>query len=260
MKAYRQLLPPQTITQLAKEIDGWPNAIAQTELFNSISHPTCLEFPPSRRYIKRVLKTIIDEIEKDGEEVVEPLLDLLFQHLQEEEKREEFFYRAHYVCSDDLPIISREVDGFGGDLGTGGKVWEATESIIEFIMNNTEAFENLHVVELGAGVGLPGIAIAMNTSAQCVVLTDLEHSILRNTLETVKCNRLQVVIDECVDPWQISQERIQSAQKQHLDDLTRSRSQSCLVYIAQTDWDRVWEREVPPLLQSQVIIGSDLVC
>lgn len=45
-----------------------------------------------------------------------------------------------------------------GNLGIGGKVWDATFSLLDFLELNPEIIHNKVVVELGSGTGLAGVS------------------------------------------------------------------------------------------------------
>lgn len=63
------------------------------------------------------------------------------------------------------------------DVGV-AKVWEAGACLAEYLMHNPQLIQGKHVVELGAGVGLTGLVVAIE--AKSVHMTDYSEVILDN--------------------------------------------------------------------------------
>ncbi|TMW67053.1 hypothetical protein Poli38472_012169 [Pythium oligandrum] len=59
-------------------------------------------------------------------------------------------------------------------LGIAGVVWNCARVLVEFFQRNPELLDHKQVLELGAGTGAVGLALAKTTKLQSVLLTDLE--------------------------------------------------------------------------------------
>jgi predicted nicotinamide N-methyase len=80
-----------------------------------------------------------------------------------------------------------------GDAQVGLRLWEAEICVLEWLEANSEMIENKDVVELGAGVGLAGLAAAERLGAKSVTLTDTSAKVLENLQINVQTSKLAKV-------------------------------------------------------------------
>ncbi|ETW05757.1 hypothetical protein H310_03444 [Aphanomyces invadans] len=64
--------------------------------------------------------------------------------------------------------------GHGGIVGIGGKLWDSSLILTAYLAAHPEVIAGQHVIELGSGLGLIGLACAALSSAASVVLTDID--------------------------------------------------------------------------------------
>ena len=74
-----------------------------------------------------------------------------------------------------------------------GQVWHAAIGLCIFLQEHPEYIKNKTVLELGAGLGLPGIAAAANAKDVCIsdksaeAMAIVEKSVLYHLLNNVSC-------------------------------------------------------------------------
>ncbi|KAJ1450960.1 hypothetical protein M885DRAFT_531012 [Pelagophyceae sp. CCMP2097] len=97
------------------------------------------------------------------------------------------------VADVELSLFPTVADADGVFGSTGGELWEASLLLAQFCRGGR--FRGAHVVELGAGLGLGGLASAHASigGARSCVLTDLDEAVLKNLEATVRENSLHFV-------------------------------------------------------------------
>ena len=75
--------------------------------------------------------------------------------------------------------------------GTGGKLWDATPILAEWALAHADMWRGCAVHELGAGLGLPGLAIALGASPERVVVSDCVQECLTAMESSVELNGLE---------------------------------------------------------------------
>ena len=96
---------------------------------------------------------------------------------------------------DNLKVVLR---GFKAENGqtipsTGLTLWRAAPVLCDFMVHNSSIIHGKRVLELGAGLGLCGIAAELLGASQ-VVMTDGDTNVLSQLRENVKANRCTRVI------------------------------------------------------------------
>lgn len=136
----------------------------------------------------------------------------------------------------ELPITNAD-SPFGDtatDDTTGLGIWSASLVMARWMAEKSllGRFDQKSVVELGAGCGVPGLAVALYSNAKSVYLTDLNPSTIRNLKYNIEINANRSVTQSNVGPW-----------------LER-------VHASSIDWDdeSSWPKE-----KVDFIIGSDLI-
>ena len=109
-----------------------------------------------------------------------------------------------------LPSLSVLIGEANSELGIPGKVWDGAFGLLSFLLDaearhvlNLDFSKTKRVVELGAGTGLVGIALAASNvlPKECdLVLTDLPF-VLPLIEENIQVNRLGKVCRTCALPW-----------------------------------------------------------
>ncbi|CAN0431024.1 unnamed protein product [Ectocarpus sp. 12 AP-2014] len=75
------------------------------------------------------------------------------------------------------------------DNEVGLRVWEAGRALAEFCLAHSGLLRGKRVLELGAGIGMTGMAVAASCGAAEVVLTDYAPRVLANLHHNVEINR-----------------------------------------------------------------------
>ena len=151
---------------------------------------------PSPWYTAQLLRTYSDAAIASG---AEDLSDGLFTHLAELQPRsnDRSGHLAFTVPSgrrggDGEPAASRElvlrVEPRHNEVGL--RMWEAGYLLTEYIVINPALVRGKRVVELGAGLGLTGMAAAACCGASHTTLTDCARSVLDNLEDALEMNGL----------------------------------------------------------------------
>ncbi|KRX03072.1 hypothetical protein PPERSA_10153 [Pseudocohnilembus persalinus] len=70
----------------------------------------------------------------------------------------------------------------------GFHIWEAGIILARYIAFNSEQFKNKSVLELGTGVGIGGLALALFTEANSVTMSDYRNDVVENIKKQTKKN------------------------------------------------------------------------
>jgi len=95
------------------------------------------------------------------------------------------FCRSLRLPSAGRPLTIREVSF--GEGGLGGTMWEASIAMAIWLATNAQRVRGRAVLELGAGVGTPGLAAALLTGAP-VTLTDRDAIESSELIDTISSN------------------------------------------------------------------------
>jgi predicted nicotinamide N-methyase len=136
------------------------------------------------------------------------------------------------------------------DGGIGCAVWDAAIILSRFIYENADLFRDKIALELGAGVGLPGITAAR--FAERCYLTDYIETIQTNLEYNVRINSISEDDDEDID----NDDKFAQTRRQHKIKVGKS-SHVCLL-----NWDDIKTMENPqpeiPLHGVDILLGSEL--
>ncbi|CAM9485652.1 unnamed protein product [Ectocarpus sp. 6 AP-2014] len=171
---------------------GFQERVA-TELFDC---PVAAEFPPRLEYVSRVTKVLLEAVETAGDEPAEGLLLARMAcvsslrggggHSDDTAFESFWFPRRAALCGTISTGSYYSAKGFqeeeGGaffsfrvanrDNEVGLRVWEAGRALAEFCQAHSGLLRGKRVLELGAGIGMTGMAVAATCGAAEVVLTD----------------------------------------------------------------------------------------
>ena len=106
--------------------------------------------------------------------------------------KEEDAYEVHEYNFDGdcekVTIALREQKDY--DVSTGMSVWKGSEILCQYSIRHLDLIRDKRVLELGAGVGLCGVVSAKVIGASSVLLTDGDHTVLRNLRYNMELNEL----------------------------------------------------------------------
>jgi predicted nicotinamide N-methyase len=165
----------------------------------------------------------------------------------------------------ELPI-SRADNPFGTDVApeddtTGLGLWPASVLAAKWALKHWALLENKVVAELGAGCGLPGLAVAVRSKARRVIITDIHEPTLRNALHNVQLNgngepAVETVFnfDKSGQTFQVSSS-IRSPEVA-VGDASSGQDNVCDVSVLKLNWG---DETTYPAEKIDVLVGSDLV-
>ncbi|KAH3745095.1 protein-lysine N-methyltransferase EEF2KMT [Pelomyxa schiedti] len=145
------------------------------------------DYPPSRVYMRSVLKSYITCLEATGNEINEGILDRFFSLMGSDDPGVENgpCYRS-YTLGDGKIFTIRSNQHFNP---VGLLPWPAGYHLAEHIMNHPGIVQGKTVIELGAGVGFTGLVIASTCQPKRVILTDYLSSVLVNLQHNIDLNK-----------------------------------------------------------------------
>ena len=179
-----------------------------SKLVQSFHESKHAKFPPSQNYMSRLVKRFVSRAEREfGMDAIrdENLIEIMTQQFTTSsscssdipnptEDRcvsfqipDKFGNLTENTTNDDGIIIGIRVYPYHNDVGV-RKVWEAGACLAEFFMQNPHYVTNKVVVELGAGVGLTGIAVAKLCSPKHVLMTDYTAACMDNMDYNIRLN------------------------------------------------------------------------
>ncbi|XP_042207322.1 protein-lysine N-methyltransferase EEF2KMT-like [Homarus americanus] len=106
-----------------------------------------------------------------------------------------FCYRTYYF-SESLIITLKETSNLVCDGTTGMCTWEASHVLAEWCCKEAHRFQDKNVLELGAGLGLLGLAVVQSCKPSSYTFTDLHPSVLNTLTENVQINLNKVPHDK----------------------------------------------------------------
>jgi|AntRauTorckE5430_2_1112549.scaffolds.fasta_scaffold06381_1 hypothetical protein len=199
------LLPDDSVpTHLAEEAQGEFAAI----IYNIIQLPCdnqAAASQPTTRYIRRLLQRYASIVEQythlENDKFAEIMMEYQLKTIGASEIPDpraschvSYIVPFSEYCNPDensqrrkKHIINIKVFPYHNDVGV-RKVWEAGAALTEYLIERPELVRGKTVCELGAGVGLTGIAISGLCQTKSVHLTDYTEATLDNVEHNVKAN------------------------------------------------------------------------
>lgn len=194
LSLYRAMRSTAQIMPLVEGLEGWPSLPTQRAILEGVlNDPFCVKYPPAKSYTKQVLKALISSLQSSNTEVDEDLFAMFFDYLNEEATITDAAQSQDSLpfCSYSVPEkavvsfrLSRQLNPVG--LAT----WPAGFMLSELALYKPEVFENKRILELGAGVGITGIAIAKWMTVEKLVMTDYLGSVLDNLSYNVEISNI----------------------------------------------------------------------
>lgn len=148
---------------------------------------------------------------------------------------------------------------------TGWAVWGCSPVLGRLAIERPEIFAGKRVLELGAGCGVAGLAVACCTKAASLCISDFPVETLRNTLHNVALNCERTVADAGASSISTELGGVQYG----LGDTFVARGSSCTVTLAQLDWEAesTWPVEpgmsavagAPAYRQYDILLAADVL-
>ncbi|CAI5734959.1 unnamed protein product [Hyaloperonospora brassicae] len=199
LEAYRAMEPVRSLmqtikTQFAHE-QQWASLAFQAQLVQFVvDDPICHDFPPQRTYTYRFLKAFVSEIEALHVDIDDRVVEALMEFVLNKKLRDDSLYAEamHYVsytvptAATTSKVVTCRVASLLNEVGL--RLWEAGWLLAEYVLRHAHDFHDKTVLELGAGVGFTGMALACVCRSSRVVLTDYAPNVLQNLRYNVELN------------------------------------------------------------------------
>jgi len=192
-----QLNIPAILPEL-KEVDAQTLFIRDT--FN---WSTNLKYPPRLDYQRRVLKTLVLQLEEAHLEVGDELYNLISRFMVDDQ-HEKAVYRIFHNEEDRPLVIGENVEQLSQGT-TGLSAWQASFALAEWALQNDQYFTpGRHILELGAGVGMTGLSIVRAfPDIATYTFTDVNEQVLERIQSNVNIN-----VDGAIDGTRIYVEHL----------------------------------------------------
>lgn len=266
------MAPVDEVIQLMRAIPEYPSVDAQDEFCRHIVHSSYAHVPPSKRWMKSLLK----RMEKDlcNAEMSDDLTELFLTFLTSQEYADdtEFCDEAFITF---IPVHESDESGGNSTLTTtirvlrlhnevGTRIWEAGLYLAEILYGYPSLLTGKVVVELGAGSGATLLLVVKNCCSSereiylpsTALLTDNMPTVLENLKYNVELNATgRVLLPQGNSPSDMPY--IYSA-KRDVDDATTTAGAAlqCLVSVQHLDFETATV-EQSRRLQADVILVAD---
>ncbi|KAF2350512.1 Lysine methyltransferase [Trinorchestia longiramus] len=159
---------------------------------------TARRFPAKVSYTKRFLKSLIQQIEQQGHEVLEEFYTSYTDLLAGSGERlpgtrvggeadDVNFYRTYSLWGGGR-VTLRETSNVVAEGTTGLCTWQAAHVLLRHLLMNPSIIEGKRVVELGAGVGLLGLGVVLRGLPVRYTFTDVHPAVLESLQHNIALN------------------------------------------------------------------------
>jgi len=178
----QQAAPPWVVLEACQRMPEWHEVDGQARLLQAIAlDPDSAAVDPS--YRQRLLKGLVTALQKLDVELQENLLETYLAGLSGLPAPSPWSVQT-YEVERGQRLRLRVHKGIGGGTETGGMVWPAALVLCAWLMR-LPSFAGLEILELGAGTGLCGLALAQCCRVRRCTLTDVVPATLSNMLINV---------------------------------------------------------------------------
>jgi len=143
---------------------------------------------PTTSYFKKFIKTIVDQLQKLDQEVHEEILEKFMNTLSNGISQDSLCIKSYCLENEWVTLVNENAYNL-----VGMTTWGAAYLLSDFILANKILFSDKHILELGSGTGLAGIALKyMNPKCKKVVLTDYSPKVLNNLKDNIELNNIEI--------------------------------------------------------------------
>ncbi|KAE9023487.1 hypothetical protein PR003_g6108 [Phytophthora rubi] len=217
LEAYRAMQPVRDVIGMIKtqfaDKNRWASLELQAQVMQTVvNDPICDDFAPQRKFTYRFLKSYVDEIEAVCADVDDGLVEALMEFvlnakLADDSLNSEAMHHVSYTVptADSSVVVTCRVASVFNEVGL--KLWEAGWLLAEYAIAHESDFRDRKVLELGAGVGFTGMALACVCRSSRIVLTDYAPNVMQNLRYNVEINASKFICPVEVqtldwDTWQ----------------------------------------------------------
>jgi len=174
----QQAAPQHVVLDACQRLPEWHDVDGQAQLLQAIALDSdSAAVDPV--YRQRLLKVVVTALQKLDVELHEGLLEAYLAGLSSGEPPR--WAVQTYEVEPGQRLRLRVHNGIGGGTETGGVVWPAALVLCSWLLRQPAgAFDGLDVLELGAGTGLCGLALAQCRPLRRCTLTDVVPATLDN--------------------------------------------------------------------------------
>ncbi|KAF2879721.1 hypothetical protein ILUMI_26451, partial [Ignelater luminosus] len=145
-------------------------------LSSTVNSDLILKYPIKVSYQKSFLKFVIQQLEEQGTEVHDCVYGAFGRLVALVDSNECF---KHYLIEEERIITLKENPNIISEGTTGLCSWQASFALSEWCLFHKDVFTDKTILELGSGIGLTGITVAINCKPEKIYLTDCHNSVLQ---------------------------------------------------------------------------------
>uniref|UniRef100_T1HAD4 FAM86 domain-containing protein n=1 Tax=Rhodnius prolixus TaxID=13249 RepID=T1HAD4_RHOPR len=154
-------------------------------LNSTVNNPIIQKYPIKKSYQKEFLKLFINKIEKDYLEVSDLVYEALINILPNQ--NEDVHFR-HFLLANRF-ISLKENTCFISQGTTGLFTWQAGIALANWCLENSNLLKGKHILELGCGSGLTGLAVIFSSiSPKSYTFSDCHPLVLENLQYNIRLN------------------------------------------------------------------------
>ncbi|KAL4239695.1 Protein fam86a [Mactra antiquata] len=154
----------------------------------TVSSELCAKYPPSFNYQKAFLKKLLSTLETFGVEICDEIYEAYTELLQHSDKDDDSLcYKTYTLDAVSKVTIQESVNmiSFGT---TGLSTWQAAQHLAEWGLQNKHLLQDRHILELGCGLGLTGLAISKVCNVKSYTFTDCNTQVLNLLAQNIELN------------------------------------------------------------------------
>jgi len=203
----------ESLRVISGEVEVDTSSLKQQDEFAQTVESCWTEFGPSPRYFKRLVFAFVNSSEKEGIVIESDILIGLVLRASLcktviPDGNESCYLSFQLPCKphsldknvNNAELLRIRIFPYHNDVSL--RLWEAGAALAEYFLDHPSILADKHVIELGAGVGLTGLAIAAGCHPSTVFLTDYTKVCLENLAHNVKMNQ------EWLSEYGFSKERL----------------------------------------------------
>uniref|UniRef100_A0A1B6DGU6 FAM86 N-terminal domain-containing protein n=1 Tax=Clastoptera arizonana TaxID=38151 RepID=A0A1B6DGU6_9HEMI len=153
----------------------------------TVLHSALQKYPIKLSYVQFFLKSLIQQLEDRGVEVSAKVYTTYCGLLEYSNKEVEEFHYRHFMI-DEYIVTIKESSKIISHGTTGLCCWQGAIALAEWCLLNKDLVKGKHILELGAGVGLTGIAVTKSCIPASYTFSDYHTAVLQVLEENVEIN------------------------------------------------------------------------
>ncbi|XP_052262155.1 protein-lysine N-methyltransferase EEF2KMT-like isoform X2 [Dreissena polymorpha] len=160
----------------------------QALLSLTVKSPLCQHCPPSIFYQRSFIKKFLSLLEDYGSEICDDLYDAYTELLQETDAEEEDLCYKTFTLTNNKAVTIKESVNMISFGTTGLSTWQASQHLAEWSIQNKELLSGRHILELGCGLGMLGLAVCQECGVRTYTFTDHSANVLHLVADNIHRN------------------------------------------------------------------------